>query len=212
MKFIPIIATIATLSIASSATAQLIKTSPGKDLNPNVPEIRVIQNGTKLRIYDGNIIQTIPANSLKVRVLESLTCEGKQVKRQTLSGKKFFPQAVKLDKQTGNLAVGVLLQDCVGQNISAAFILQPQPNWKNYVVHRVPVPGKSQLKSRFSTYPLGRIKVIGFIDGDLLIKHVDSTNSEALLVYSSSNKPLGKYAGCVVTKQSSSNSICPSFK
>ena len=209
MKFIPIITAIATLSIATSATAQLRKTAPEKKLAPNVPKIQLIRNGTKLRVYQGKIIQTIAAKSLKVRVLESLTCEGKQVKRQTLAGKKFIPQAVKLDKQTGNLAVGVLLQDCVGQNISAAFILQPQPNWNNYVVHRVPVPGKSQLKSKFSTYPLGRIKLIGFIDGDLLIKHVDSTNSEALLVYSSSNKPVGKYAGCVVTKQSSNNSICP---
>jgi hypothetical protein len=210
MKLLPIITTFASITIASSATAQLIPSTLTIE-NPSISNVRVIRNGTQVRIYNGKIIQNIKANSLKVRVLDSLSCEGKQVKRQTLSGKRFFPNAVKLDKQTGNLAVGVLLQDCLGQNISAAFILEPKPNWDNYAIHRVPVPGNRLFNDRFSTYPLQSIKQIGFIDGNLLIKHVDSTNSEALLVYTSSNKPVGKYAGCVVTQQNYSHRICPSF-
>lgn len=211
MKFLPIITTSATLLIATSATAQLIPSTPVKIENPSLTKVRVIRNGTQVRIYNGKIIQTIKANSLKVRVLDSLTCQGKQVKRQTLSGKRFFPRAVKLDRQTGNLAVGVLLQDCFGQNISAVFILQPKPNWRTYVIHRVPVPGKRLFNDKFSTYPLQSIKRIGFIDGNLLIKHVDSENSEALLVFTTSNNALGKYAGCVVTQQNYSYRICPSF-
>ncbi len=209
MKFLSIIAAIASLSIATSATAQLIPSTPIKTENRSPTKVSVIRNGTQLRIYHGKRIQTIKANSLKARILNSLTCEGEQVKRQTLSGKRIFPQAVKLDKQTGNLAVGVLLQDCFGQNISAVFILQPKPNWNNYIVHRVPVPGNIQINDRFSTYPLRNIKQIGFIDGSLLIKHADVANSEALLVYTS-NQPVGKYAGCIVTQQGNSN-ICPSF-
>lgn len=209
MKFIPIIITIATLSITTSITTRFIPATPVKAATRNFPQIRIIRNKTQIRIYDGKIITTIKADNLKARVLDSLTCKGKQVKRQTLSGKRFFPQAVKLDRKTGNLAVGVLLQNCSGQNISAAFILQPKPNWNNYVIHRVPVPGERKIFDRFSTYPLRLIKEIGFIDGDLLIKHADSTNSEALLVYSSSNNPVGKYAGCVAIQHN--NSICPSF-
>ena len=211
MKFLPIIATIASLSIATSATAQLIQPTPVTIQNGSVPKVRVVRNKAKLRIYDGKIIKTIQANSLKVRVLDSLNCEGELVKRRTLSGKKFSPEAIKLDKKTGNLAVGVLLQNCSQQNISAVFMIQPKPNWNNYIVHRVAVPGKRQINNRFSTYPLGRINRIGFIDGNLLIKHTSLQNSEALLVYTTSNKPAGKYAGCIVTQLGKSNSICPSF-
>lgn len=211
MKLLPIIATIASLFISTSATAQLTKPIPVKIENRSLPKVHIVGNGAKLRIYDGKIIKTIQANSLKVRVLDSLTCEGELVKRRTLSGQKFSPKTIKIDKKTGNLAVGVLLQDCLKQNISAVFILQPEPNWNNYVVHRVAVPGKMQVNNRFTTYALGRIERITFIDGNLIIKHTDVTNSEALLVYTTSNKPAGKYAGCVVTKQSKSNSICPSF-
>ena len=105
-----------------------------------------------------------------------------------------------------------MLQNCSKQNISAAFLLQPQPNWNNYVIHRVAVPGKKQINNRFSTYPLGVIQKIGFIDENLIIKHADVGSSEALLVYTTSNKPEAKYAGCVVTQLGKSNSICPSFK
>lgn len=211
MKLLPIITIIASLSISTSATAQLIKPTFVKIKNRSVPKVRVVGNKAKLRIYDGKIIKTIQANSLKIRVLDSLTCEGELVKRRTLSGQKFSTKAIKIDKETGNLAVGVLLQDCLKQNISAVFILQPQPNWNNYVIHRVAVPGKKQINNRFSTYPLGKINRIAFIDGNLLIKHADVSSSEALLVYTRSNKPAGKYAGCVVTQPGKSNSICPSF-
>ncbi|MDY6900321.1 MAG: hypothetical protein SWZ49_19930 [Cyanobacteriota bacterium] len=97
------------------------------------------------------------------------------------------------------------------KSISAVFILQPKPNWNNYIVHRVAVPGKKQINDRFSTYPLRKIKRIGFIDGNLLIKHTNFQNSEALLVYTSTNKVVGKYAGCVVTQAGNSDSICPYF-
>lgn len=209
MKLLPIIATIASLSISSSATAQLIQPTSVKIENSSVPKVRVVGNKTKLRIYDGKIIKTIQANSLKVRVLDSLNCQGKLVPRRTLSGQKFSTKAIKIDKKTGNLAVGVLLQDCFKQNISAVFILQPKPNWNYYVIHRVAVPGKRQINNRFTTYPLGRIERIAFIDSSLIIKHTDITNSEALLVYTTSNKPAGKYAGCVITQLGKSNSICP---
>ena len=211
MKILPIIAIFTNMMIATPATAQLIPPTPVKIINDSLPTLRVIRNETTIRIYNGKIIKNIPARSLKVRVLDSQTCQGKQVKRQTLSGKRFLTHAIEVDKQTGNLAVGVLLQDCLKQNISAVFILQPKPNWNNYVVHRVAVPGAITINNRFSTYPLRSIKGLGFIDGNLIIKYANSDNSEAMLVYTSSNKPIGKYAGCVVTKQSKNNNICPSF-
>ena len=211
MKFFNIVSTIAALLIVNSANAKFIASTPVKTKIPNTPRFQVIKNRKILRIYDGRIIKNIRASSLRVRVLDSQNCNGKPVKRQTLSGKKFFPKAIKLDKRTGNLAVGVLLQDCLEKNISAVFILQPKPSWSNYIVHRVAVPGKRQINDRFSTYPLRKIKVIGFIDGNLLIKHTSLKNSEALLVYKKSEKPTGKYAGCVVTQIGKSKSICPSF-
>ncbi|AFY52828.1 hypothetical protein Riv7116_0221 [Rivularia sp. PCC 7116] len=211
MKILPLIAIFTTINIATPATAQLIPPTPVKINNPSIPDVRVIRNGTTIRIYNGKIIKNIRAKSLKVRVLDSQTCQGKQVQRQTLSGKRFLTQTIEVDKQTGNLAVGVLLQDCFKQKISAAFILQPEPNWNNYIIHRVPIPGARKINNRFSTYPLRNIKGLGFVDGNLIIKYANSDNSEAMLVYTSSNKPIGKYAGCVVTKQSKNNNICPHF-
>ncbi len=211
MKFFNIVSLVAALLIVNSANAKFIASNPVNKKIPNPPRFQIIKNRKVLRIYDGKIIKNIRASSLRVRVLDSQNCNGKPVKRQTLSGKKLFPKAIKLDKRTGNLAVGVLLQDCAKQNISAVFILQPKPSWNNYIVHRVAVPGKRQINDRFSTYPLRKIKVIGFIDGNLLIKHTSFKNSEALLVYKKSEKPTGKYAGCVVTQLGKSNSICPSF-
>ncbi|MEO1430190.1 MAG: hypothetical protein AAFV71_14215 [Cyanobacteria bacterium J06633_8] len=213
MKILPIIAIFTNMMIATPATAQLIPPTPVKinTNNPSLPKLRVIRNGSTIRIYNGKIIKNIPARSLKVRVLDSQTCQGKQLQRQTLSGKRFLNHTIEVDKQTGNLAVGVLLQNCLKQNISAVFILQPKPNWNNYVVHRVAVPGEREINNRFSTYPLRNIKGLGFVDGDLIIKYANSDSSEAMLVYTSSNKPIGKYAGCVVTKQSKNHNICPSF-
>ncbi|MCJ8282554.1 MAG: hypothetical protein MJK14_22700, partial [Rivularia sp. ALOHA_DT_140] len=164
MKFLPIVATIVALSITTSAYGQLVPSNSFKTKASSIPKVQVIENQTKLRIYNGNKINNIPVNSLKVRVLDSNTCENKQVKRQTLSGKKLLTQAIKFNQRTGNLVVGVLLQDCLRKNLSAVFILEPKPNWNNYVVHRVAVPGKRQINNRFSTYPLGKIKAIGFRD------------------------------------------------
>ncbi|MBV6627138.1 MAG: hypothetical protein KI793_30075 [Rivularia sp. (in: Bacteria)] len=211
MKIIPIIAIISTLSIATPTTAQLIPSTPVKLNSASLPNVRVIRNETTIRIYNGKIIKNIRAKSLKVRVLDSKTCQGKQVKRQTLSGKRFLSKTIEVDKKTGNLAVGVVLQDCWKQNINAAFILQPEANWNNYIIHRVPVPGEREINDRFSTYPLRNIKGLGFVDGNLIIKYANSDHSEAMLVYTSSNKPIGKYAGCVVTKPSKDNNICPYF-
>ena len=46
-------------------------------------------------------------------------------------------------------------------------------------------------------------------DENLIIKHGDVGNSEALLVYTTSNNAAAKYAGCVVTQLGKSDSICP---
>ncbi len=209
MKLLPIIAIFSNIIIANSATAQLIPSTPVKAESIRAPQVRILANGTKLRIYDGKFIQNIKANSLKIRILDSLSCDGKPVKRQTLSGKKFFNHAITLNKKTGDLAVGVLLQNCLKSHISAIFILQPKPNWDNYVIHRVPIPGEQQINNRFSSYPLKNIQRIGFRDGKLWIKHAHLNNSEALLVYTSSNRQVEKHAPCFVTQQVTNNYSCP---
>lgn len=208
-----LIATIATISISTSVAAQFTPNVISQT-STHQSRIRIIDNGTKLTIDDGKSTKTITANSLNALVLDVLDCkQAKLVNSKTLSGQRFVPQAISLDKKTGNLAVGVLFQECLETQQSAVFVLQPQGGgWDSYAIYRVQVPGKRRFPNDFSTYPLRSISGLGFLNGDLLVKHGDASGTEALLVFTPSKTPAGKYVGCVVTNPGESRNICPSVQ
>ena len=130
--------------------------------------------------------------------------------RDKLYQVKFFgTRALSIDPLTGNVAVGVVLQDCLETFTSAVFVIDPQSPG-SYAIYRVPVPGAKALPDEVSTFPLNAIQRVQYLDGDLLIKHGSTAvSSEALLVFTPSTTPAGQYAGCVVTRQDEGRSLCP---
>ncbi|MDJ0797993.1 MAG: hypothetical protein QNJ51_14445 [Calothrix sp. MO_167.B12] len=206
-KLAPILVTITTsLFISTTATAQV----QFKPFPRHTPTAQVVDNGTKLKINYGRKTQTIKASSLNVGVLDTLNC--KQVKilpQQKLSGKQFVKGAISFHPKTGNLAVGVLLQECLETQVSAVFVLQPQKSWGSYAIYRVQIPGKRQLPDEFYTYPFSSITRLGYFGEKLLVEHGDASGAEAMLVFNPSRTPSGKYTGCVVTRQGEGLRLCP---
>ena len=172
--------------------------------------VSIVNDGTELKIQDGTTTQTIKASRLNLRLINGLNCQAKKVlPTQRLSGKRFIPQGFSFNPTNGNLAVGVVLQECFDTQQSAVFVLEPQDNWSGYAIYRVQLPGTKKLPDEFSSYPFRTIQKIGFFGDDLLVKHGDASGTEALVVFENSGKPAGKYDGCLVTSAGESQNICP---
>ncbi|GAB4145157.1 MAG: hypothetical protein Fur0046_22740 [Cyanobacteria bacterium J069] len=167
----------------------------------------VIANGAQLRLTAQGQTQIIDADRLNVRVLNGLNCEKLQLEpEQVLNGQRFHP-SVGIDAQTGNVAVGVILQECVETQLSAVFVIDPQGS--GHALYRVQVPGETVLQDEFTTYPLKDLIQIGYLGRDLLVKHGDASGSSSILVFTPSNTPAGQYAGCVYTEIVEGTSLCP---
>ncbi|MBW4514882.1 MAG: hypothetical protein KME11_06615 [Timaviella obliquedivisa GSE-PSE-MK23-08B] len=193
------------------AIASLSFLAPSHSAAPVVPSARIVSNGTQLELQWSGRKTTIAASSLNAQIIEGVDCtQGAIAPRQTLSGQRFFGnRALSIDPLTGNVAVGVVLQDCFDTFTSAVFVIDPQSPG-TYAIYRVPVPGTTALPDEFSTFPLNAILRVRYLDGDLLIKQGSTAvSSEALLVFTPGTTPAGQYAGCVVTRQDEGRSLCP---
>lgn len=169
--------------------------------------VRISEDGTQLRLTSEGRSQTISANSMNVRVLDGVNCERLQIEpEQTLNGQRFHP-SVGIDPQTGNVAVGVILQECVETQLSAVFVIDPQGG--GHALYRVQVPGERVLQDEFTTYPMRDLINIGYLGNDLLVKHSDASGSAAIMVFTPSGTPAGQYAGCVYTAIEEGRGLCP---
>ena len=212
-KLLPIFLTTASILFSVAVNARTNQTTISQKSPQSLPTANIVNNGTELKIQSGQITQTIKASSLNVKVIDGVNCETlRTLPVQNVSGKRFVPQAVSFDPKTGNLAVGVLLQECVETQQSAVFVLEPQANWRNYAVYRVQLPGEKTLPDKFSTYSFRSISQVGFRNNDLRIKHGDVSEAEALVVFKPSQTPAGKYASCVVTSVVEGGNLCPNVK
>ncbi|MGG6293410.1 hypothetical protein ACQ4M4_03215 [Leptolyngbya sp. AN02str] len=182
---------------------------PSSEPSQSAPTVSLSSDRTQLYIQHNGSTQTVNAADMNVRVLDALDCNVIDLApEQTLSGQWFFPN-VAVDPNTGNVAVGVMLQECVETQVSAVFVVDPQPPGA-YALYRVQVPGSRPLQDEFTTYALNGVGSLGYLDGDLLIKHGDASGSEALLVFPTQpNRPAGTYAGCVYTEMGEGTRLCP---
>ncbi|MCU0565640.1 MAG: hypothetical protein MUF49_03485 [Oculatellaceae cyanobacterium Prado106] len=179
---------------------------------PPVPTARVLPGGTQIELKFPGRTTTVDVSDLNAQVIDAVNCRtGRIEPRQTLSGMRVFGnRRLSVDPTTGNVAVGVVLQECLGTQTSAVFVIQPQNNGAAYAIYRAQVPGSRALPDEFSTYPLGAIQRVRYLDGDLLVRNGSiAVESQALLVFTPSNTPAGEYAGCVVTRQGEGRSLCP---
>jgi hypothetical protein len=173
-----------------------------------LPRARILPGETRLQLEWEGRTYTINVRDLNVQVLDAMDCDrAVVVDRQILGGQRFFPNALRVNRQTGDVAVGVLLQECLETQTSAVFVIDLQPGtYRSYLVQ---IPGDDPIKDDFSTYPLDTIAAVGYLGGDLIIKTGDASGSEALLVFTSATTPAGQYAGCVLTRRGEGDRLCP---
>jgi hypothetical protein len=174
----------------------------------SIPKVRVSSDRTQLQLRWDRQRYFIDAADLTVQVLDAVDCEAADLReRQVFSGQWFFPESVSVDPMTGNVAVGVLLQECLGTQTSAVFVIDPQP--RAYSIYRVQVPGNRPLLDEFTTFPLSSIVATGFVGRDLAVRHADASDSEAMLIFQESTTPAGEFVACVYTRFGESDRLCP---
>lgn len=170
--------------------------------------VDIVQEGRQLRLTDEGQTLSIDANAIDVEVLDALNCDRLElVNRQTLTGQRFVQGTAAVQPDTGVVAVGVLLQDCVETQVSAVILLEPQDG--SYSLRTLQVPGRRPLRQDELTYPLNSITALTFLQNDLLVKHGDASGSEALLVFSAEDLQSLQYAGCVYTRFGEGDRLCP---
>lgn len=187
-----------TLLPASTTASELKQQNAG---------VRVELDRDQLRLTAYGRTTTLTPDDFDVRVLDAVNCAALRLEpEQQLSGRMFF-ETVAVNPQTGNVAVGVLLEECVGTQVSAVFVIDPQPG--AYALYRISVPGDRPLPDEFSTFPLDSISNLGYFGEQLLIQQGDASGTTSLLVFSTDEHPAGRYRGCVVTEFVEGNDPCP---
>ncbi|MEQ8962631.1 MAG: hypothetical protein RLP02_32765 [Coleofasciculus sp. C2-GNP5-27] len=186
--------------------------APPANLNASaIPEaVKIVSDGTQLQWEWQGETYSINVNELNVRLMDSVDPATYNPTEKVMTGQRFVRDSISVDPETGNIAVGVVLDYFAATNFSAVFIIDPQPG--AYAIYRVQVPGSQPLPDEFSTYSLDTIDYVRFLDGDLLIKHGDASGTTALLVFKPANTPAMDYSGCVDLQIGESRSVCPRNK
>lgn len=170
--------------------------------------VEIVQEGRQLRLTDAGQTLSIDANAIDVDVLDALNCDRLElVNRQTLSGQRFVQGTAAVQPDTGTVAIGLLLQDCVETQVSAVIVLEPEDG--SYSIQTLQVPGRRPLRDNQTTYALNSITALDFLQADLLVKHADASGSEALLVFSAEDPERLQFAGCVYTRLGEGDRLCP---
>lgn len=159
--------------------------------------------------WPDNQSNTIDIESWNVNVLEALDCETlTQVPQKTLNARRIIGTPV-VDPLTDNVAVPILLEECVETQQTAVFIVDPQ-GVGAHALYRVQVPGKRPLPNEFSSYGLNSISGLRYWDSTLLVRHGSASGAEALLVFRPDITPAGKFASCgLLNTLEGADRLCP---
>lgn len=176
--------------------------------SPAIPKIRVNPDNAlspQLVVERGGKTYTFNAQDLRAEVMGSINCQKmERVDRQNLTVTNFMRDQVSVNPQTGDIAIGVILQYCALTQESAVVLLQPKADG-SYQSAMLQVPGKQALPSNTATYPLGYIKGVRYTNGNLMVSHGNAAGAEAELVFRS-----GEFASCRVTGAGEgTGNLCP---
>jgi hypothetical protein len=199
-----------------------ISTEPSDDstASPNRPDdvtpsgdpeglaqVDVLENGTHLRGFWMGRTLDIDVRDWTINVLDGIDCETLTVvDEQRMTARRVVGEPA-IDPFTEAIAVAVELDYCALTTQSAVFVVDPQPG--GYALYRVQVPGDRPLPNEFSSYPLSSMSGVQYWGGNLLIRHLDASGTEALLTFTPGNTPAGDYAGCVNLITGERPSLCP---
>jgi len=175
-----------------------------------VPEVAVTDDRAALQLTwpDGDRV-TLPTDNWNITLLDSFDCETyEQVSQRTLTGNRILGDPV-VNPETGNIAVAVLLEECVEVQKSAVFIVEPQGR-ETYALYRVQVPGDRPLPNEFSSYAMRSVSELHYWDATLLVRQGDASGAVVMLVFRPNDTPTGEYAGCaVLTPGEGEDALCP---
>lgn len=194
--------------LAEPASIQVKSGELAQTSRPSIlPEVEIVSDGEQLQGEWQGQTYTIDADELAVRVLDTFDPETGEMVDRRMSGQRIVD--VDVDPTTGNIAVGVLLDYFAATSVSAVFIIDPQPG--AYAIYRAQVPGARPLPDEFSTYNLRSIESVRFADENLIVRQVDASGAEALVVFKPAATPAMEYAGCVDIDAGEGRDLCSSI-
>ncbi|MBT9311405.1 hypothetical protein [Leptothoe kymatousa] len=144
-----------------------------------------------------------------INILDALDCETlTQVPEKTFSA-RFIAGDPVVDPLTDNVAVPVVLDECVETQVSAVFVVDPQ-GVAAYGLYRVQVPGAQPLANEFSSYGLSSISGVHYWDSTLLVRNGSASGAETMLMFRPYLTPAGKFVACgTVTPGEGDAILCP---
>ncbi|MCT7959451.1 hypothetical protein NG791_02070 [Laspinema sp. D1] len=157
------------------------------------PEVEIISDRKQLRGEWGGNTYIIDADELKVLVLDTYDKETGNLVDRDQSGDLFAQVAV--NPFTGHIVVGVVLDYFAATTTSGIFVLDPQP--RGYGIYRAQVPGPRPFPNEFSTYGVGEIKSLSFVEENLRVEYGDAAGNRSTITFQPGNSPAMEYANCV---------------
>lgn len=157
------------------------------------PEVEIISDRKQLRGEWGGNTYTIDVDELKVFVLDTYDKETGNLVDRDQSGDLFAQVAV--NPFTGHIVLGVVLDYFAATTTSGIFVLDPQS--RGYAIYRVQVPGRRPLPNEFSTYGVGDIKSLSFVEQNLRVEYGDAAGNSSILTFRPGNTPAMEYVNCV---------------
>lgn len=158
--------------------------------------------------WPDNQSNTIGIASWNVNVLDAIDCGTlTQVPEKTFNARRIIGTPV-VDPLTDNVAVPVLLEECVETQQTAIFVVDPQ-GVGAHALYRVQVPGERPFPNEFSSYGLNSISGLQYWDSTLLVRHGSASGAEALLVFRPDITPAGKFSSCgLLNTLEGANRLC----
>ncbi len=157
------------------------------------PEIEIISDRQQLRGEWGEKTYTIDVHELTVLVLDTYDLEtGNSIDRE-LSGTIFVDAVV--NPLTGHIVAAVELDYVASIITSGIFIIEPQA--EGYAIYPVQVPGPKAFPNEFSTYGLGGISSLNFVEDTLLVTYSNAASNTSIMTFKPGNTPAMEYLNCV---------------
>lgn len=173
-----------------------------------LPTVEVRNQGRQLYINHRGQETTVDVTGWNLELLAALDCSGPRiVEQKQVTARRVIADPV-IDPATGNIAVPVLLEECVETQQSAVFVVDPQGG--AYGLYRVQLPGERSLPHEFASYPFASITGVHYWDSTLFVRQGDAAGNRALLVFEPGRTPAGTYAGCLPLETiEGSGKLCP---
>lgn len=187
--------------------------APDKNLDPAQTTAQIVSNRSALEITHRGQTRRIHTDNWKINLVDALDCDNLTQVSQKQFGVLRLTDALAIDPVTGQVAVGVLLSECVEVQQSAVFVVNPAGNANGggaWSVYRLMVPGPLPLPNGASSYPLNSISGLAYIDGNLLVGQNTVADNAALLVFKTGPKTAGTYGTCIeLSPGENPDGLCP---